>query len=210
MGATTIWERWDSMLPDGTVNPGQMTSFNHYAFGAIADWLHRVVAGLAPAAPGYREIEIAPHPLPGLDRARTSHETPYGRAAVSWERRGDTIVVDAEVPANTTATVLLPGAEPVSVGSGTHRWEVPAPATRNGRGPVTFDTPLAEVIDDLEAFDAVLNAIRARDEAQVQALLDRTRWLPHLSLAAGLERVPGEIREDIRAALEAVSRGRAA
>ena len=52
MGATTIWERWDSMLPDGTINPGQMTSFNHYAFGAIGDWLHRVVAGLAPDAPG--------------------------------------------------------------------------------------------------------------------------------------------------------------
>ena len=56
MGATTIWERWDSMLPDGTINPGEMTSFNHYAFGAVADWLHRVVAGLAPDAPGYERI----------------------------------------------------------------------------------------------------------------------------------------------------------
>ena len=48
MGATTIWERWDSLLPDGSVNPGGMTSFNHYALGAVADWLHRRVAGLAP------------------------------------------------------------------------------------------------------------------------------------------------------------------
>ena len=48
MGATTVWERWDSMLPDGSVNPGQMTSFNHYAFGAVADWMHRVIGGLAP------------------------------------------------------------------------------------------------------------------------------------------------------------------
>ena len=54
MGATTIWERWDSLRPDGSVNPGGMTSFNHYALGAVADWLHRRVAGLAPAAPGYR------------------------------------------------------------------------------------------------------------------------------------------------------------
>ncbi|MGI0501413.1 hypothetical protein ABY44_00005, partial [Burkholderia sp. ZZQ-2] len=44
-GATTVWERWDAMLPDGTVNPGTMTSFNHYALGAVADWLHRSVAG---------------------------------------------------------------------------------------------------------------------------------------------------------------------
>jgi alpha-L-rhamnosidase len=210
MGATTIWERWDSMLPDGTVNPGQMTSFNHYAFGAIADWLHRVVAGLAPAAPGYRELDIAPRPLPGLDRARTAHETPYGRAEAGWERRGDTIVVDAVVPANTTATVRLPGGgEPITVGSGTHRWEAPAPATGNGHGPVTLDTSLAEVIDDQEAFDALLGAVRARDEAKVQELLDQTRWLPHMSLGHALERMPAQIREDIRTALETVSRGRA-
>src|SRR5918996_5119946 len=80
MGATTVWERWDSMLPDGSVNPGQMTSFNHYAFGAIADWLHRVVAGLAPAAPGYRELEVRPVPGRGLTRASARHRTPYGEA----------------------------------------------------------------------------------------------------------------------------------
>ena len=53
MGATTIWERWDSMLPDGTINPGQMTSFNHYALGAVADWMHRNIGGIAPLEPGY-------------------------------------------------------------------------------------------------------------------------------------------------------------
>jgi alpha-L-rhamnosidase len=62
MDATTIWERWDSLLPDGSVNPGEMTSFNHYSLGAVADWLHRTVGGLAPAAPGYRLIDIQPHP----------------------------------------------------------------------------------------------------------------------------------------------------
>ncbi len=210
MGATTIWERWDSMLPDGTVNPGEMTSFNHYAFGAIADWLHRVVGGLAPAAPGYRELDIAPQPLPGLDWVRTAHETPYGRASVGWERRGDTVVVDAVVPANTTATVRLPGGgEPITVGSGTHRWEVAAPSAGDGRAPVTLDTPLADVIDDQEAYDAVLSAIRARDEAKVREFLDQTRWLPHVSLGHGLERMPGDIRDDVRGAMEAVSRGRA-
>ncbi|HEU4997819.1 MAG TPA: family 78 glycoside hydrolase catalytic domain, partial [Lapillicoccus sp.] len=61
-GATTVWERWDSLRPDGTVNPGTMTSFNHYALGAVAGWLHRVVAGIAPAAPGYRVIRFRPRP----------------------------------------------------------------------------------------------------------------------------------------------------
>ena len=55
------------MLPDGTINPGEMTSFNHYALGAVADWLHRVVAGLAPATPGYARLRIAPH---AADRLR--------------------------------------------------------------------------------------------------------------------------------------------
>src|SRR5665811_513971 len=86
MGATTIWERWDSMLEDGSINPGEMTSFNHYALGAIADWLHRVVAGLAPAEAGYRRLEIAPQFLPGLYWASTRHETPNGTDDVEWRR----------------------------------------------------------------------------------------------------------------------------
>jgi alpha-L-rhamnosidase len=122
MGATTIWERWDSMLPDGSINPGDMTSFNHYAFGAVADWLHRTVAGLAPAAPGYRRARIAPRPGPGLTSAAATHETPYGTAEVSWTLTGGTrFALDVTVPPNTTAEVHLPdGSAPVEVGSGRH------------------------------------------------------------------------------------------
>jgi alpha-L-rhamnosidase len=124
-GATTIWERWDSLLPDGTVNPGQMTSFNHYAFGAIADWMHRVVAGIAPGAPGYREIVFRPRPGGGLTHARASHETPYGRAAISWELTADGgFRVEAVVPTGTQATLDLPG-EPVrNLTPGTHRFTI--------------------------------------------------------------------------------------
>ncbi|TQM11999.1 alpha-L-rhamnosidase [Pseudonocardia kunmingensis] len=214
MGATTVWERWDSLLEDGSVNPGQMTSFNHYAFGAIADWLHRVVAGLAPAAPGYAEIAIAPHPLPGLDFARTAHETPYGRASAGWERRndqsrGDRIVVDAVVPPNTTATVRLPGAAQVlTVGSGTHRWEVAAPAASNGHGTVGLETPLAEVIDDPEAYEALVTTLRSHDAAQARDFRDRTRWLPNRPLSDALDRVSPHVKEGVRAALESVSSGR--
>ena len=81
MGATTIWERWDSMLPDGTINPGQMTSFNHYALGAVADWLHRTVAGLAPAEPGYRTVRVAPRPGGGMTWAKASLTTAHGEIA---------------------------------------------------------------------------------------------------------------------------------
>jgi alpha-L-rhamnosidase len=122
MGATTIWERWDSMLPDGSVNPGGMTSFNHYALGAVADWMHRVIGGLAPAAPGYRELRVEPRPGGGLTWARTSHLTPYGLAEVSWRRADGTLTVDVTVPAGTTATVVLPGAAPASAGPGRHQF----------------------------------------------------------------------------------------
>jgi alpha-L-rhamnosidase len=125
MGATTVWERWDSMLPDGSVNPGEMTSFNHYALGAVADWLHRTVAGLAPGAPGYRRIRVAPRPGGGLERAGASHETPYGTASVHWHRDGDRLRVAAVVPPGATAVVDLPGLEPFEVGSGAHEVEAP-------------------------------------------------------------------------------------
>ncbi|GAA4673435.1 alpha-L-rhamnosidase [Phytohabitans rumicis] len=121
-GATTIWERWDSMLTDGTVNPGQMTSFNHYAFGAVADWLHRTVAGVAPAAPGYREILFRPRPGGGLTHASAAHDTPYGRAAIAWVLAADgTLTVDVTVPSGTTAVLDLAGQEPRTLGPGTHR-----------------------------------------------------------------------------------------
>jgi alpha-L-rhamnosidase len=125
MGATTIWERWDAVRPDGTLNPGDMNSFNHYAFGAVADWMHRTIGGLAAAAPGYRKLEIRPVPGGGLTHARARHRTPYGTAEVAWRLDDGALEVEATVPPNTTARVLLPdGRDSFEVGSGTHRWTV--------------------------------------------------------------------------------------
>src|SRR6476660_2077580 len=91
VGGTTIWERWDSLLPDGSINPGEMTSFNHYALGAVADWLPRVVGGLAPADPGYASLEVCPVPGGGLTHAYARHRTPYGMAECSWRISGGEI-----------------------------------------------------------------------------------------------------------------------
>jgi alpha-L-rhamnosidase len=119
MGATTIWERWDSMLPDGTINPGQMTSFNHYALGAIADWMHRVIGGITPAEPGYRTVRIAPRPGGGLTWAETSLDTPHGQVAVVWRLSPDGVLdVDVTVPDGITAEIDLVGMQPHRVGGG--------------------------------------------------------------------------------------------
>ncbi len=121
MGATTIWERWDSMLPDGSINPGEMTSFNHYAFGAVADWMHRTVAGLAPLEAGYRRILVAPQPGGGLTWAEASLETPHGLAAVRWDLEGGDLRVEVTVPEGSEAVLRLPGRGDETIGAGTHR-----------------------------------------------------------------------------------------
>lgn len=128
MGATTIWERWDSMLPDGSINEGEMTSFNHYALGAVADWMHRSLAGLAPAEPGYRKLLVRPRPGGGLDWAEVRHETPYGVASVRWDLAGRDFTLQLTVPVGCTATVVLPDAEgsTYGVGSGTHSFSCAA------------------------------------------------------------------------------------
>ena len=121
MGATTIWERWDSMQPDGSINRGQMTSFNHYALGAVADWMHRVIGGLSAAAPGYAQVRIAPQPGGGLTWATTALETPHGRVGVHWEITDGELRIEVDLPEGVPAEVVLPGrTEPVTVTGGHH------------------------------------------------------------------------------------------
>lgn len=131
MGATTIWERWDSMLPDGSINPGEMTSFNHYALGAVADWLHSTVAGLSAAEPGYRRIRIAPRPRHPLTDAGATHETPFGTAAVDWRLTGETLELEFRIPEGTMADVDLEGREIAEYPAGIHRLSVPFTAHVN-------------------------------------------------------------------------------
>ncbi len=172
MGATTIWERWDSMLPDGRVNPGEMTSFNHYALGAVADWLHRVVGGLAPAEPGYRKIELRPRPGGGITSARARHETPYGIAECAWQLRDGRIEISAIVPPNTTARAILPGREdvPEEIGSGAHSWSYEIEDQKAERPPLTLDSTINDIIDDVDAYDAVLATLKQHAPRMVSRL----------------------------------------
>ncbi|HEY3113239.1 MAG TPA: glycoside hydrolase family 78 protein [Gemmatimonadaceae bacterium] len=111
-GATTVWERWDGQKPDSSFQEPSMNSFNHYAYGAVGDWMYRVVAGLNgdPAQPGYKHIVVRPQPGGGFTYATATLLTPYGEAASGWKIDGDRLRVTARVPANTRATVRLPDA----------------------------------------------------------------------------------------------------
>ncbi|BCW05802.1 glycoside hydrolase family 78 protein [Arthrobacter sp. NtRootA1] len=205
MGATTIWERWDAIRPDGTLNSTGMTSLNHYALGAVASWLHRVVGGLVRLSPGWKHIRVAPQPGGGLTWARTAHETTRGRAEVMWQVESDVVTVEAQIPAGSTATVILPlhpenAVEDVS--SGNHKWQYQAAEPYGQRPSFTLDSPLMKVAEHPEVWDAVLRAI--------------TKHLPHFpvetteldcrpeSLNTILESMPGApagLRGDLQAAL---------
>ena len=157
MDATTVWERWDSMLPDGRVNGSGMTSFNHYALGAVADWMHRSIAGLAPAAPGYRRILVRPEPPAALISAAARHLTPYGEASVHWRRHDGRFDLRMVVPVGTQAAVVLPGQEAVVVGHGQHSWAVPDPHAR----PAAPVHTIRDVMDSPDLWRRVVDAATA-------------------------------------------------
>jgi alpha-L-rhamnosidase len=120
MGATTIWERWDGIKPDSSFQDAGMNSLNHYAYGAIGDWLYRVVAGLEadPEQPGYKHIRIQPQPGGGLTHARATLNTMYGLATSAWEIVDGQFRLEVTVPPNTHATVRLPHATLAQVSEG--------------------------------------------------------------------------------------------
>jgi alpha-L-rhamnosidase len=123
LGATTIWERWDSMLADGTINPGDMTSFNHYALGSVAYFLHAYIGGIRHLSPGWKKILFKPQPGGTVTSAKVSHTSPYGTIQCEWEIIGDNLKVRISVPPNCTGRVELPGLEE-EVGSGEKDYEV--------------------------------------------------------------------------------------
>lgn len=130
LGATTIWERWDSLRADGSVNPGEMTSFNHYAFGAVANWMHRTIGGISSLSPAAREVRIAPLPGAGITSGGIRYDSPYGTLETKWNLRDGRFALELDVPVGVTATVGLPdGSELAGIEHGHYSYVVGAPST---------------------------------------------------------------------------------
>jgi alpha-L-rhamnosidase len=117
MGATTIWERWDGEKPDSTFETPGMNSFNHYAYGAIGDWMYRKMVGIDTYEDGvgYKHIRIKPHIGGDFTFASASLDTYYGKVSNSWKVENDSSLMDVEIPANTTATVYIPAKDRNSI-----------------------------------------------------------------------------------------------
>jgi Alpha-L-rhamnosidase N-terminal domain./Bacterial alpha-L-rhamnosidase. len=159
-GATTVWERWDAIRPDGSIHPGTMApipqdgdaegheghmlSFNHYAYGAVIDWVYRHVAGLAPDRdrPGYAHVVFAPKPVAGMSWARGSVESSFGAVSIEWRIDGGTFLAEVVLPVGTTGTFVPPAtatsvvtiddvtavSDPFVLPAGAHRLAVTRPA----------------------------------------------------------------------------------
>jgi alpha-L-rhamnosidase len=113
MGATTIWERWDGQKPDSTFQTPNMNSFNHYAYGAIGDWMYRTMAGLDTYddGPGYKHSFIKPHIGGGFTQVSAVLETYYGKLSSTWKTDGTKLTLDVEIPMNTKCTIYIPGTD---------------------------------------------------------------------------------------------------
>ncbi|MGD9555628.1 MAG: family 78 glycoside hydrolase catalytic domain [Mangrovibacterium sp.] len=123
MGATTIWERWDGIKPDGTFQTPDMNSFNHYAYGAIGDWMYRIVTGIDtdPQQPGYKRVRIKPHVTDKINFAKAELETYYGRILSSWEKVAGKLTLNVHIPVNTTAEIWIPATDAGSIQEGGKR-----------------------------------------------------------------------------------------
>lgn len=147
MGATTIWERWNSILPDGSFNPVNMNSLNHYAYGSIGNWLYTKLCGLECIEPGYKEFSLHPRFIKGITHAELEYESVYGRIAIAWRCEGGEITVDVTVPANTTAVLTLPEQSgTLTLGSGSYHYAY-ATETRLEVDRYTMETPLHVILE---------------------------------------------------------------
>lgn len=205
MGATTIWERWDSIRPDGSINPSGMTSLNHYALGAVVDWMHRTIGGLTAIEPGYGRMRIAPRPGGDLTYAELRHTVSQGEVLVAWRIEGTQVSLDVRIPDGTTAEVVLPlhpQAQVVEIGGGVHSWSYeidPLPT----RPALNLDSTLREVADDAAGWRRFTETF-ARHYPGVP-LDGRAPEAAGMSIRTLLEFVPGasdELRAELTAALE--------
>jgi alpha-L-rhamnosidase len=156
LGATTIWERWNSVLPDGRVSDTGMNSLNHYAYGSVVEWLYQDAAGIQPleAFPGFRRFRLAPQPHPSLGSLRAEFASPMGRIKSAWQYTDGVLEFSFTVPLGATAELLLPQQPPVELGPGEHTFRQQGAAPR-----FHLDTPLCEIFARPEAAAALRQAL---------------------------------------------------
>ncbi len=123
MGATTVWERWNSLTPDGTPNPAGMNSYNHYAYGSVMEFVVKRIAGIEPISAGFKRVRIAPNPCKGLAEIKAEYDGVNGRITAGYAQRNGKITFFADIPDGVTAEIVLPNEKAKTVKGGRHEYE---------------------------------------------------------------------------------------
>lgn len=179
-GATTIWERWNSILPNGDFDESGMNSLNHYSYGAIGDWLYRKVAGINALEPGYHRILIKPYLTHGITEVNGILETMYGTVSCTWTCRNKKITVDVRIPANTTAQLILPEQEgELELGSGNYHFEYDTETSLQS-GRYHKNMVFAEILDDPESSEILYQVMPEKKENPMIGFI-RTKTIAELS-----------------------------
>jgi alpha-L-rhamnosidase len=144
LGATTIWERWNSLLPDGKISGIWMNSFNHYAYGSVCEAIYSRIAGLKNNAPGWQSAIIEPHPNYRMKKIDLSYDSPFGKYSVAWETLDGEFVLKCVIPGACTAKIILPNGEEHNVSGGTYTYTVKRDYTR----PFSIDTPNMDLLEN--------------------------------------------------------------
>ena len=160
MGATTVWERWNSLMPDGTPNPDGMNSYNHYAYGSVMEFVYRRIAGIEPTEAGFKRVRIAPNPCKGLASVTAQYDSVNGKIVSGYEQKDGKIKFVIEIPEGVETEIILPNEQPIKATGGCYElereWEEldGEPFTPESYVTEVFDSPKA-----VEAFNAVFGGI---------------------------------------------------
>lgn len=204
LGATTIWERWNSVAEDGTISNTGMNSLNHYAYGSVMEFVYAYAAGIREACPGYRKAVIEPHPDIRISRLACTYESVCGRYVCNWEIQSDgTFTMHVEIPFNATALVTLPesGEEPMELAAGSYDFSYKP--IRDFRKPYHRQTTLERIAQNEQAlailFEHVpaIGGIAASHDPEMGAkTLEQIMKMPYLPFESEkLQEAMAQLRE---------------
>lgn len=190
MGATTIWERWNSLMPDGTPNPDGMNSYNHYAYGSVMEFVVRRIVGIEKAEAGYKKIKIAPNPCKGLAEIKAEYQSVSGKITAGYKYKDGEITFFADIPQGVEAEIILPTIPPVNVEGGSYsfkcKWDnLDTPAfTAESMVNEVFENPVA-----MKAFNEVFGGI-----FKINGELDWMRRFANLQFMAEFRDKEGKLK----------------
>ena len=151
LGATTVWERWNSLLEDGSISGTSMNSLNHYAYGSVCEAIYSRIAGLKNLSPGWKKVLIQPHLNYRMRKMNFEYNSISGKFKISWYFDDSKFYLNVTIPNGVQAEIILPDGknETKSVEKGTYNYE--CTLDESIFSPFTIDTPLYEILESKEA-----------------------------------------------------------